>query len=85
MVFEVIVEQARRGYDFDEVTKEFNRIATYNDRLHCVDMFFAVSSADGDMSHDETEEIRRITKALRVPHKVFIDRKMEALNKLRGK
>jgi uncharacterized tellurite resistance protein B-like protein len=43
----------------------------------------AVGGADGELSHDETEEIRRITKALRIPHKVFIEAKMKVLSRLR--
>ena len=34
-------------------------------------------------SHYETEEIRRITKAMRIPHKVFIESKMKILSRLR--
>ena len=32
---------------------------------------------------DEVEEIRRITKAMRIPHKVFIESKMKILSHLR--
>ncbi len=85
ILFEVLESQAKEGFDFDEVIREFNRLTTYNDRLHFVDCFFAIAAADGDMAHEEVEEIRRITKAMRIPHKFFIERKMIALNALRGK
>jgi uncharacterized tellurite resistance protein B-like protein len=42
-----------------------------------------VGGADGELSHEEAEEIRRITKALRIPHKVFIEAKMKVLSRLR--
>ncbi len=83
ILFEVLEAQAKEGFDFDEVIREFNRLTTYNDRLHFVDCFFAIGAADGDLSHEEVEEIRRITKAMRIPHKYFIERKMVTLNALR--
>ena len=43
----------------------------------------AIGAADGDLSHAETEEIRRISKAMRIPHKVFIESKMKILSRLR--
>ncbi len=83
ILFEVLEGQAKEGFDFDEVIREFNRLTTYNDRLHFVDCFFAIGAADGNLSHEEVDEIRRITKAMRIPHKFFIERKMVALNELR--
>lgn len=84
ILFEVLETQAKNGFDFGEVVQEFNRLTTYNDRLHFVDCFFAIGAADGDLSYEEVEEIRRITKAMRVPHKYFIERKMKALEALRS-
>ncbi len=83
ILFEVLEGQAKEGFDFDEVIREFNKLTTYNDRLHFVDCFFAIGAADGNLSHEEVEEIRRITKAMRIPHKFFIERKMNALDALR--
>ncbi|MCF8720127.1 tellurite resistance TerB family protein [Nitrospina gracilis] len=85
LLLEVVSEQAQRGYDFDEVTREFNKLYSYNDRMATVDCFFAVAAADGNISHEESEEIRRITKALRIPHSAFKASKVRALNKLRGR
>ncbi|MGV7221576.1 MAG: TerB family tellurite resistance protein [Nitrospinales bacterium] len=84
ILFEIIEEQARQGIDRHDVVTEFNRIVSYNDRLNTVDCFFAIASADGDISHDEMEEIRDITKAMRIPHKAFITSKLKFLNKLRS-
>ncbi|KMP11250.1 hypothetical protein UZ36_05030 [Candidatus Nitromaritima sp. SCGC AAA799-C22] len=83
ILFEVVSEQARHGFDFHEVTTELNNLTTYNERLKMADCLFAIAGADGDLSHDEAEEIRRITKALRVPHKAFIEAKMKILSRLR--
>ena len=83
LLFDVVEEQACQGFDFYEVAKELNRVASFNDRIHLMECLFEVSIADGKMAHDEAEEIRRITKALRIPHKTFIERKVRALDKIR--
>ncbi len=54
------------------VTQEFNRIATRAQKqalLHCL---FAVSSSDQSISVMEDNEIRAITKELRLDHSDFI-------------
>ena len=83
LLFEVVEEQARQGFDFHEVATELNRVASYNDRTHLMECLFEVSIADGKMAHEEAEEVRRITKALRIPHKTFIEYKVRALDKIR--
>jgi uncharacterized tellurite resistance protein B-like protein len=83
LLFEVVEEQARQGFDFYEVVTELNRIASYNDRTHLMECLFEIAIADGEMAHGEAEEIRRITKALRIPHKIFIEYKVRALDKIR--
>ena len=83
LLFEVVEEQARQGFDFYEVATELIRVASYNDRIHLMECLFEVSIADGTMAHEEMVEIRRITKALRIPHKTFIEHKVRALDKIR--
>ena len=56
---------------------------TYNEKISIANCLLVVGDADGELSHDESEEIRRITKALRIPHKVFIQAKMKVLSRLR--
>ncbi len=84
ILLQVVEEQATEGFDFHEAATEFNRLFTHKERLALVDGFFAIAAADGDISHDETEEIRKITKALRVSHKQFIDSKVRALKANKG-
>ena len=83
LLFEVISEITTHGVDIHEVTTELNNLTTYNEKVGMADCMFAVGGADGELSHDEAEEIRRITKAMRIPHKVFIDSKMKILSHLR--
>lgn len=79
----VVEEQAKGGFDFHEVVTEFNRLVSYNDRVKLMDCFFEISAADKEMSHEEVEEIRHITKAMRIPHNRFIESKVKYLSKLR--
>ena len=83
ILFEVILESASHGFDFHEVTTELNNLTSYNERVNITDCMLAIGGADGELSHDEAEEIRRITKAMRIPHKVFIESKMKTLSRLR--
>ena len=83
ILFEVILEVTKHGFDFHEVTTELNNLVTYNEKVEITDCMLVVGSADGELSHDEAEEIRRITKAMRIPHKVFIEAKMKVLSRLR--
>ena len=84
LLFEVVEEQGRKGFDFHEVVTEINRLTSYNDRLHFMECLFALAAADGQIAHEESEEIRRITKSMRIPHKTYIEAKVragKALNK----
>ena len=83
LLFEVVEEQARQGFDFHEVATELYRVASHNDRIHLMECLFEVAIADGQMAHGEAEEIRRISKALRISHKTFIECKVRALDKIR--
>jgi len=78
LLFEVVEEQGRKDFDFHEVLTEINRLTSYNERLQFMECLFAVATADGDLAHEETEEIRRITKAMRIPHNTFIQAKVRA-------
>jgi len=84
LLFEVIAEQARHGFDFHEVVTEFNSRVSYNDRVSAVDCFWAIAAADGEISHAENEEVRRITKAMHVPHQVFKESKKKFLKQLKS-
>jgi uncharacterized tellurite resistance protein B-like protein len=84
LLFEVIEEQARHGFDFHEVVTEFNSRVSYNDRVSAVDCFWAIAVADGEISHAENEEVRRITKAMHIPHQIFKESKKKFLKQLRS-
>ncbi len=83
ILFDVIVEQARHGFDFHEVVTETNRLITFKERVMLIDCFFAIAAADGKISSAESEQIRRITKAMHIPHQDFKESKIRALEDLK--
>ncbi|MBT5472271.1 MAG: hypothetical protein HOK41_16830 [Nitrospina sp.] len=85
LLLEVVEEQGKSDFDFHEVVTEINRLTSYNDRLHLMECLFAVAAADGNIAHDEAEEIRRITKAMRISHSIFIEAKVRAGKSIKKK
>ena len=76
LVAEVAVSEISTGLDFYRLTRSFLQCTTEAERLHFLDILFAVADADGYVSFDETEEIRRIAKGLFLTHKQFIHSKL---------
>jgi uncharacterized tellurite resistance protein B-like protein len=54
------------------VTREFDRIATKEQKLHLLDCLFAVAAAEGHISQTEDNEIRQISNELHLDHPDFI-------------
>lgn len=54
------------------VAREFNEIATRQQKLRLLSCLFAVAAADGSISTVEDDEIRRIANELALPHSDFI-------------
>jgi len=84
LMFEVIKEQTKYGFDFHEVVTEFNNRVSYKDRVSAVDCFWTIAVADGSISHAENEEVRRITKAMYIPHQIFKESKKKFLMQLKS-
>lgn len=60
------------GTDNFLVTREFRRIATYEQKLALLDCLFAVSAASDDISMAENSQIRQIASELGLEHGDFI-------------
>ncbi|MEO8050381.1 MAG: TerB family tellurite resistance protein [Acidobacteriota bacterium] len=54
------------------VTREFDRLATREQKLALLDCLFAVAAAEGDISVVEDNEIRQITSEIHLDHPDFI-------------
>jgi len=59
------------------VTREFNRLASREEKLSLLRCLFAVSASDDSISVMEDNEIRRITEELRLTHEDFIAARSE--------
>jgi uncharacterized tellurite resistance protein B-like protein len=54
------------------VTREFNRMATLDQKLSLLHCLFAVSASSGSISNVEDNEIRQIASELQLEHRDFI-------------
>jgi uncharacterized tellurite resistance protein B-like protein len=79
IVAEVAVSEIGAELDYFRLTREFFTSTTGKERLGFLDVLFAVAEADGEISHYEIEEIRRIALSLNLTHQQFIDAKLKAL------
>ncbi len=58
------------------VTREFNKLATREQKLRLLECLFAVSASDQSISTAEDNEIRQISKELLLSHKDFIQARL---------
>lgn len=54
------------------VTREFDRIASLEEKLAVIDCLYAVAAAEGEISTVEDNEIKQISGELRIDHPDFI-------------
>jgi len=87
----LIVQIARdaghsRGTDDYLVTREFERIASREEKLALLDCLFAIAAADSAIVTAEDNEVRRVASELKLEHADYIavrQRYLESLNVLR--
>lgn len=75
-----------RGTDDYLITREFERIATREEKLALVDCLFAIAAADSPILTTEDNEVRRVASELKLEHADYIAvrrRHLEHLNVLR--
>lgn len=75
-----------RGTDDFVITREFERIATRDEKLALLDCLFAIAAADAAIGTIEDNEVRRVASELRLDHADYIavrQRHLGHLNVLR--
>lgn len=75
-----------RGTDDYLITREFERIATRDEKLALIDCLFAIAAADSPILTTEDNEVRRVTSELKLEHSDYIavrQRHLEHLKVLR--
>ena len=78
LVVQIVRSQAEaRGETEDfRVTREFNRIATREQKVALLQSLFAVAAADASVSPVEEATIRQITDELKLHHKDYVQARM---------
>ena len=79
-VANVAVSSLDVNYDYYRMTREFATMTTAEERQRFLVALFRVAAADGEISFDETEEIRTISKGINVTHQDFINAKLAVQN-----
>ena len=64
------------------VTREFDRLATRDEKIGLLRCLFAVSAADDSISTVEDNEVRRISQELHLTHQDFVDARVAYRDKL---
>jgi uncharacterized tellurite resistance protein B-like protein len=77
LVAEVAVDEISKDLDYYRLTRQFFERTTEIERVRFLDVLFAVADADGRVSFEEIEEIRTISKMLKLTHKQLIDAKLK--------
>lgn len=77
LVAEIAVDQISKDLDFYRLTRQFFERTNEAERVRFLDVLFAVADADGRVSHEEIEEIRIISKMLKLTHRQFIQAKLK--------
>lgn len=83
-ITEVAVAEVTAAQDVFRMYREFTTMTTEDERVRFVEALFAVAAADGDVSFDETEQIRAIANGLNLYHHQFIEAKMKVISPLKN-
>ena len=63
-VIDVALSEVSKNFDYLRMTRDFFEISTPDERANLLELLFAVANADGQISHDEFNEIRTIADYL---------------------
>jgi len=76
-VAQTAVEEVSYDMDYYRLTREFFTSTSHEELVKFLDVLFDVAAADGQVSLEETEEIRTITRSLKLEHEEFIAAKLK--------
>jgi uncharacterized tellurite resistance protein B-like protein len=79
LVAEAAIEESKANLDPYVLTYAFAQSASVEERVRFLDALFAVAAADGGISSEESAEISRITQAIRLEQRHFVEAKRKAL------
>lgn len=76
-ITEVAVSEAAKQLDHHRIVRQFANHTTREERLHFLDVLFAIAASDGLATYDEIEEIRAIASTLYLTREAFIEAKLK--------
>lgn len=76
-ITEVATSEVAKKLDHYRTVRQFSTRTTRTERVHFLDVLFAVAAADGYATYDEIEEIRAIGKGMLLTHPQFIQAKLK--------
>lgn len=79
-LLDIALNEIANGLDFYRLTRQFYLNSDREQRKQFVTSLFKIALADGELSHDETEEIRHIARGLKLTHRQMIAAKLKALD-----
>jgi uncharacterized tellurite resistance protein B-like protein len=77
-LIDIALDEISKGLDFYRLTRQFYQKTKHEERQQFVTSLFEIALADGEISHDETEEIRHIARGLKLTHRQMIKAKLDA-------
>ncbi len=72
VIVDIVESEVLSDVGYQPFVREYNEMASGEDKRRLLTLLFQVAAADGAISHEEHEEIRKISKALNVEHSEFI-------------
>lgn len=75
LVAEIAVSEVSNDLDYFRLTREFFTDTTQEERISFLDTLFTVAAADGQISANESVEIRRIARSLQLTQRQFVEAK----------
>lgn len=82
VIVEIVESAVLSDVGYFPFTRELSAMTGGRERGAILDLLFEVAAADGTISHDEAEEIRKISKALDLAHEDFVAAKERASARL---
>ena len=76
IVTEISCDRTLKGLDYFRLTRGFFDCTTLDERRSFIKCLFRIANVSEKTSHDEIEEIRKISNSLKLTHKDFIEAKL---------
>ena len=77
-LIDIALDEITKGLDFYRLSRQYYQKTSREERQRFVTSLFKIALADGELSHEEIEEIRHIARGLKLSHRQMIQAKLEA-------